>query len=61
VQAVIAEVKRLHAAKVPVEDAIKQAKFGPYEEWKLHESQRPIAVRKIYEELDGKLPKATTY
>jgi cyclase len=61
VQAVIAEVKRLHAAKVPVEDAIKQAKFGPYEELKLHESQRPIAVRKIYEELDGKLPKATTY
>jgi len=60
-QSVIAEVKRLHDAGVPVEDAIKQAKFGPYEQWKLHDSQRPIAVRKIYEELDGKLPKPTTF
>jgi glyoxylase-like metal-dependent hydrolase (beta-lactamase superfamily II) len=60
-EAVIAEVKRLHAAKVPVEDAITQARFGQYERWKLHESQRPIAVRKIYQELDGKLPKATTH
>ena len=57
---VIAEVKRLHAAGVSVDDAIKQANFGEYQEWKLHESQRPIAVRKIYEELDGKLPKPTT-
>ena len=58
-QAVISEVKRLHAAKVPVEDAITQAKFGPYEQWKLHASQRPIAIRKIYDELDGKLSKST--
>jgi cyclase len=60
VEAVIAEVRRLHAAKVPVDDAIKQANFGPYAQWKLHESQRPIAVRKIYEELDGKLPRPTS-
>lgn len=59
-EAVIAEVTRLHAAKVPVEDAIKQANFGQYQSWKLHESQRAVAVRKIYEELDGKLPKAAT-
>ena len=59
-EAVIAEVRRLHAARVPVEEAIKQASFGPYQEWKLHESQRPIAVRKIYEELDGRLPRAAT-
>ena len=59
VVAVIAEVKRLHAAGVPVEDAITQANFGEYEHWKLHGSQRPIAVRKIYEELDGKLPRPT--
>ena len=59
--AVIAEVKRLHAAGVPVEDAIAQADFGEYEGWKLHESQRPIAIRKIYDELDGKLPKPTIY
>jgi cyclase len=60
-QSVIAEVKRLHDAKVPVDEAIKQANFGEYQSWKLHESQRPIAVRKIYEELDGKLPKPTVY
>lgn len=60
-EAVIAEVKRLHAAGVPAEDAIKQADFGQYRQWKLHESQRPIAVRRIYEELDGKLPKPTTH
>jgi cyclase len=59
-RAVIAEVKRLHTAGVPVEDAIAQANFGEYQDWKLHESQRPIAIRKIYEELDGKLPKPTT-
>jgi glyoxylase-like metal-dependent hydrolase (beta-lactamase superfamily II) len=57
---VIAEVKRLHAAGTPVEEAIKAANFGEYQAWKLHESQRPIAVRKIYEELEGKLPKPTT-
>lgn len=57
-ESVIAEVRRLHAAKVPVEDAIAQAKFGEYETWRLHASQRPIAVRKIYEELDGKLKPA---
>jgi cyclase len=59
--AVIAEVTRLHASGVPVEDAIKQANFGEYQEWKLHESQRPIAVRRIYDELNGKLPKPTTH
>jgi cyclase len=59
--AVITEVARLQAAGVPVEDAIKQANFGEYQEWKLHESQRPIAVRRVYDELNGKLPKPTTH
>lgn len=59
-EAVIAEVKRLHTAKVPLDEAITKASFGQYETWKLHESQRPIAVRKIYEELDGKLPRPAT-
>jgi cyclase len=59
-EAVIAEVTRLHKAKVPVEAAIAQARFGDYEQWRLHESQRPVAVRRIYDELDGKLPKGST-
>src|SRR5580765_4041450 len=54
-EAVIAEVKRLHQAGVPVDDAVKQANFGPYSDWTLSKSQGPIAVRKIYEELEGKL------
>ena len=53
--AVIAEAKRLHDAGVPVEDAVKQAKWGEYANWTLASSQGPIAVRTVYEELDGKL------
>jgi glyoxylase-like metal-dependent hydrolase (beta-lactamase superfamily II) len=56
-QAVIAEVTRLHAAGVAVEEAIAQAKFGEYETWRLHGSQRAIAVRRIYDELNGTLPR----
>jgi len=54
-EAVIAEATRLHKAGVPVEDAIKQANFGEYSSWTLAKSQAPIAIRKVYEELDGKL------
>jgi len=53
--AVIAEATRLHKAGVPVEDAIRQANFGEYASWTLSKSQGPIAIRKVYEELDGKL------
>ena len=38
-----------------INDAIKQANWGPYTEWFLRDQQAPIAVRKVYEELDGKL------
>jgi ribosomal protein L15 len=54
-EAVIAEATRLHKAGVPVEDAIKQANFGEYSSWTLAKSQAPIAIRKVYDELDGKL------
>jgi len=53
--AVIAEAKRLHDAGVPVDAAIAQANFGEYAGWTLSKSQGPIAIRKVYEELDGKL------
>ncbi len=52
---VIAEVTRLHAQKLSVDDAIKQANWGPYTDWFLRDQQAPIAVRKVYDELDGKL------
>ena len=53
--AVIAEATRLHNAGVPVEDAVKQANWGEYASWTLASSQGPIAIRRVYEELDGKL------
>ena len=54
-EAVIAEATRLHKAGVPVDEAITQANFGEYRSWTLSTSQGPIAIRKVYEELDGKL------
>lgn len=52
---VIDEVKRLHKQGLSAEDAVKQANWGPYKEWYLAEGQAPIAIRKIYEEIEGKL------
>lgn len=54
-RAVIAEVTRLHKLGLPADEAAKQADWGPYKEWFLVEQQGPIAVRKVYEELEGKL------
>ena len=52
---VIDEVKRLHKSGMSADEAAKQANWGPYKEWFLVEQQGPIAVRKIYEEIEGKL------
>ncbi len=53
--AVIKEVTRLHTLGLSVDDAIKQANWGEYKEWFLADQQAAVAVRKVYEELDGKL------
>jgi len=52
---VIAEVKRLHGLGFSAEAATAQANWGRYTDWFLREQQAPIAVRKIYEEIEGKL------
>ncbi|HET9704844.1 MAG TPA: MBL fold metallo-hydrolase [Vicinamibacterales bacterium] len=52
---VIGEVRRLHKLGLSADDAAKQANWGPYQEWFLVEQQGPIAVRKVYEEIEGKL------
>jgi glyoxylase-like metal-dependent hydrolase (beta-lactamase superfamily II) len=52
---VIDEVKRLHGLGLSEEEAISQADFGELESWSLYASQSPIAVRKVYEEIEGKL------
>jgi cyclase len=54
---VIAEVKRLHALGLSQEDALKQANWGPYKEWFIADQQAPVAIRKVYEEIEGKLPR----
>ncbi len=51
--AVIAEVKRLKAAGLTVDQAIAQANWGPYANWFLTEQQSPIAIRRLWTELDG--------
>lgn len=52
---VIDEVRRLHKRGLSAEDAAKQADWGPYKDWYLAEQQAPIAIRKIYEEIEGRL------
>jgi len=54
-RAVIAEANRLHELGLFADDAAKQANWGVYKEWFLVEQQGPIAVRKVYEEIEGKL------
>jgi hypothetical protein len=53
---VIAEVKRLHASGAAVEDAVRLASWGPYRERFLAEQQGPIAVRRVYDQILGRLP-----
>jgi glyoxylase-like metal-dependent hydrolase (beta-lactamase superfamily II) len=54
-RAVIEEATRLYKAGVPVDDAVRQARWGEYGSWTLASSQGPIAVRKVYQELSGGL------
>jgi len=54
--AVIAEVKRLKALGLSSTDAVAQANWGAYADWFIRDQQAPIAIRKVYDEIDGKLP-----
>jgi len=54
--AVIAEVKRLKALGLSPADAVAQANWGSYADWFIREQQAPVAIRKVYDEIDGKLP-----
>ncbi len=55
-QFVNAEVSSLHGRGLSVDDAIAQANWGVYKGWFLAEQQAPVAVRRIYDALNGKLP-----
>jgi glyoxylase-like metal-dependent hydrolase (beta-lactamase superfamily II) len=54
---VIAEAKRLKGQGLDADTAAKQAKFGDLESWTLRPSQGDTAIKRVYLELDGKLPK----
>lgn len=58
VEQVIGEATRLHRAGIPLEAAIDSADFGALENWSLRSSQGPIAIRRVYAELNGELPPA---
>jgi cyclase len=55
VKAVIAETRRLYALGLRADAAVTQANWGPYGEWFLADQQAPIAVARIYDEIEGKL------
>src|SRR5262252_5226179 len=54
-EAVVDEATRLYKGGVAPDEAIKQANWGEYASWTLASSQGPIAIRKVYEELSGRL------
>ena len=58
---VIGEAKRLHDAGLPCVSptdcvAASQANWGPYVDWTERQFQAPVAILRVYQELDGKLP-----
>lgn len=52
---VVGEVTRIHKTGVGVEEGLKQVNWGPYAAWSVFERNAPVAFRRIYDELDGKL------
>jgi len=54
-RAVIAETRRLYGLGLRADAAVTQASWGPYGEWFLAAQQAPIAIARIYEEVEGKL------
>jgi glyoxylase-like metal-dependent hydrolase (beta-lactamase superfamily II) len=53
--AVTTEAKRLHAVGLGQEEAVKQANWGPYKDWFLADQQAVIAIRRVYDILEGRI------
>ena len=53
--AVTIEARRLHALGLSVEDAVKAANWGQYQDWFLAEQQAPIAIRRVYDTIEGRI------
>lgn len=56
-RAVIVEATRLQRLGLAPDAALQQANWGPYADWMLADSQRIIAIRRVYDERQGKLPR----
>ena len=52
---ILAEGKRLHDAKVPIENATAGANFGVYDNWTRAANNAYAALKRVYMELDGEL------
>ena len=52
----VSEARRLHAAKVPLENAPRQMNLGEFQYWYRAANNMPDAVRNVYLEIEGKLP-----
>jgi len=52
---VAAEARRLHDLGLSPEEALKQANWGSYGSWMLADSQRLIAIKRVFSELNGDL------
>jgi len=55
VQYVTEEARRLYALGLTPEDAMKQANWGPYADWMLADSQRLVALKRVFAELKGEV------
>lgn len=55
VQYVTEEARRLYALGLSPEDAMKQANWGAYGEWMLADSQRLVALKRVFSELKGEI------
>ena len=53
--AVTAEAKRLHALGLTQEEAVQAANWGSFKDWFLAEQQAPIAIRRVYDVLEGRI------
>ena len=52
---VIAEATRLKTLGISADEAVKRANWGPVGTWFLAEQQAPIAIRRVWAEIDGQL------
>jgi hypothetical protein len=54
-QYIVAEATRLKNAGATADAAIKQANWGPYAAWIASDRNGPVAVRRVYDAIDGTL------